>query len=140
MFNQRTGGSAGTTVIAEGVRVDGNFAGESDMVIDGMVQGTITTGQSVTIGKTADIQANIKAGSVTVGGSVKGNIQAKDRLELMSGSHVDGDVSAKVLVIAEGAVLNGKCTMGGHEVIKPITSMKETAASSTTKRQPVAAS
>jgi cytoskeletal protein CcmA (bactofilin family) len=85
------------------------------MVIDGVVQGTISTGQNIAIGKNAQIEANIKAGSVVVAGRVKGNIIAKDRLELTPGSRVDGDVTTKTLVVAEGAILNGKCSMGGTE-------------------------
>ena len=120
MFTQKPE-FAGGTVIAEGVRVEGNFTGDGSMVIDGIVQGTIAAGQAVAIGKSADIQANIKAGSVVVAGRVKGSIVAKERIELVAGSRVDGDVTTKVLVIAEGAVLNGKCTMGGSETVKPMT-------------------
>lgn len=115
MFTQKQSKFEGTTIIAEGVRVEGNFVGEGSMVIDGTVQGTITTSQDVNIGKTAQIEASIKAGSIVVAGHVKGNIIAKDRLELAPGSRVDGDVTTKILVVAEGAILNGKCTMGGAE-------------------------
>lgn len=115
MFTQKQSKFEGTTIIAEGVHVEGNFVGESSMVIDGAVQGTITTGQNLTIGKTAQIDANIKAGSIVVSGRVKGNIVAKDRLELAPGSRVEGDISTKTLVVAEGAILNGKCMMGAIE-------------------------
>ncbi|OGL87500.1 hypothetical protein A3I40_02375 [Candidatus Uhrbacteria bacterium RIFCSPLOWO2_02_FULL_48_12] len=115
MFTQKQSKFEGTTIIAEGVRVEGNFVGEGSMVIDGIVQGTISTAHSITIGKTAQIEASIKAGSIIVAGHVRGNIIAKDRLELTPGSRVDGDVAAKTLVVAEGAILNGKCAMGGAE-------------------------
>ena len=115
MFSKAQGSFEGTTVIAEGVHVEGNFVGEGSMVIDGVVQGTITTSQNITIGKTAQIEASIKAGSIVVAGRVKGNIVAKDRLELTPGSRVDGDITTKTLVMADGAILNGKCLMGGAE-------------------------
>lgn len=120
MFNQKQGEYGGATVIAEGVRVEGNFTGEGSMQIDGIVQGSISTGQAVTIGKSAEIQANIKAAVVVVAGRIRGNIVAKDRLELTTGSRVDGDVTTKTLVMAEGAVLNGKCTMNGNESTKTV--------------------
>ncbi|KKU48687.1 hypothetical protein A3H10_00930 [Candidatus Uhrbacteria bacterium RIFCSPLOWO2_12_FULL_46_10] len=122
MFNKNQGAFEGATVIAEGVHVEGNFVGEGSMLICGAVQGTITTNQNLTIGKSAQIDANVKAESVVVSGHVKGNIAAKDRLELTPGSRVDGDVITKTLVVAEGAILNGKCTMGGIESggIKPV--------------------
>ena len=115
MFNQKQGAYEGTTIIAEGVRVEGNFIGESSMVIDGVVQGTVSTGQNITIGKTAMIEASIKAGSILIAGRVKGNIVAKDRLELVSGSRVDGDIATKTLVVADGAIFDGKCIMGAIE-------------------------
>jgi cytoskeletal protein CcmA (bactofilin family) len=83
------------------------------MQIDGLVQGTITAGQTVTVGKNAEIQASIKAAAVIVAGRVKGNVVAKDRVELVAGSRLDGDVTTKTLVVAEGATLNGKCAMNG---------------------------
>ncbi|MFA5954280.1 MAG: polymer-forming cytoskeletal protein [Patescibacteria group bacterium] len=112
MFTQKEEGFAGATVIAEGVIVEGNFKGDGPMIIDGTVKGTIATSKSVEIGKSATIEANIKADSVVIGGFVKGNIVAKSRLELLSGSHVEGDIATGTLIVAEGAILNGKCTTG----------------------------
>lgn len=114
MFTPKPGGYEGMTVIAEGVRVDGDFTGDGTMTIDGAVHGTITTSQAIVVGKTAHIEATLKVGSIVVSGRVRGNIVAKDRVELTAGSRVDGDVTAKTLVVAEGATLNGKCTMGGE--------------------------
>lgn len=115
MFTQKQSKFEGTTIIAEGVRVEGNFVGEGSMAIDGIVQGTISTAHNITIGKTAQIEASIKAGSIIVAGHVKGNVMAKDRLELAPSSRIDGDVTTKILIVAEGAILNGKCSMGGIE-------------------------
>ena len=97
IFNQKKEGFEGTTVIAEGVRVQGEFKGDGPMIIDGVVKGTISTGK-------------------VVAGKIKGNIVAQERLELMAGSRVDGDVVTSILVIAEGATLNGRCTMTPREV------------------------
>lgn len=106
-------------MVAEGVRVEGDFTGVGAMVIDGTVVGTITTDQNIEVGKSARIEASVKAGSVVVAGHIKGNILARERLELLPGSRVDGDVSTKVLVVAESASLNGKCTMGNGESNNP---------------------
>lgn len=127
MFNGKREGSGAATVIAEGVKVEGNFTGDGPMVIDGSVVGVINTNETVEIGQAAKIDANIKAGSVVVGGHVKGNIVARERLELLAGSRVDGDVTTKSLVVAEGACLNGKCLMdtekptrGASKIAAPI--------------------
>src|SRR3989338_10724610 len=110
MFTAKQEGFQGTTIIAEGVKVEGNFVGVGAMVINGTVIGTISTDQNIEIGQNARIEANIKAVSVTVAGHVKGNITTRERLELLPGSHVEGDINAKTLVVAEGAVMNGKCS------------------------------
>lgn len=115
MFNQKKEGYEGTTVIAEGVRVQGDFRGEGPMIIDGIVQGTIATSQEIEVGPQAVIEADISAGALVVAGKIKGNIVVKDRLELHSGSHVEGDIVTRTLVVGEGAVLNGRCTMSGKE-------------------------
>ncbi len=111
MFNQKKEGYEGTTIIAEGVRVQGEFKGDGPMVIDGDVHGSITTTQNIDVGANATIEADIKAGSMVVAGKIKGNVTAHDRLELTTGGRIDGDVITRVLVIAEGAILNGRCTM-----------------------------
>lgn len=136
MFTQKREGFQGTTVIAEGVRVEGDFAGVGGMVIDGTVVGTVTTDQSVEVGKNARIEASVKAGSVIVAGHIKGNIAARERLELRPGSRVDGDIATKILVVAEGANLNGKCTMNGGD--GPKTSTAKDQGAVPPKRQPVA--
>lgn len=115
MFNAKREGSGVATVIAEGVKVEGNFTGDGPMVIDGSVVGVINTNESVEIGQAAHIDANIRASTVVVGGHVKGNIVARERLELLAGSRVDGDVNTKSLIIAEGAMLNGKCSMDNEK-------------------------
>jgi cytoskeletal protein CcmA (bactofilin family) len=114
MFGAKRDGYQGTTVIAEGVRVEGDFSGAGAMVVDGTVVGTLTTDQHVEVGKNARIEAAVKAGSVTVAGHIRGNVTVRDRLELLTGSRLDGDVAAAVLVVAEGAVLNGRCAMGAE--------------------------
>ena len=64
MFNQKKEGFEGTTIIAEGVRVQGEFKGDGPMIIDGVVQGTITTSQNIEVGKSAHVEGNINAGAM----------------------------------------------------------------------------
>lgn len=127
MFNQKKEGFDGTTVIAEGVRVQGEFYGDSPMVIDGIVHGSVSTPKSIEVGSSAEIEADVKAGSMIVGGRIKGNVIAHDRLELLSGGRIDGDVVTRSLIVAEGAILNGRCTMNpttAQELIEDIQTPK----------------
>jgi cytoskeletal protein CcmA (bactofilin family) len=99
------------TVIGTGVVVHGNINSESDIVIDGIVDGSISTSGNVTIGVNAQIQANIRATNVTIAGSLKGNIAASGEASLLETGHVEGDVTSAGLAIASGGVFVGKSLM-----------------------------
>ena len=58
-----------------------------------------------------EVEADIHAQNVTVSGRFRGNIVAQGRAELTRGGRVDGNVTAKALVVAEGAVFNGQSNM-----------------------------
>lgn len=103
------------TIIATGVRVEGDFSSKGDVVIDGEVTGSVHTDASLRIGESARIQADVSAMSAVVAGDVQGNIRAGERLDLLETSRVHGDIEAQVLSIAPGAVVNGRITMGAPE-------------------------
>lgn len=103
------------TVIAQGVKVEGDFVSSGNVVIDGEVAGSIQTAASLRVGETARIRADVSAGSAVIAGEVRGNVRAEDRLELLEGSVVYGDVECGVLSVAPGARVNGRVTMGGDE-------------------------
>jgi len=103
------------TVIALGVRVEGDFTSKGDVVIDGEVTGTVHTDASLRVGESARIQADVSALSAMVAGEIHGNIRVADRLDLMESSRVHGDIEAQTLSMAPGAVVNGRVSMGAME-------------------------
>ncbi len=103
------------TIIAQGVKVEGDFHSSGDVIIEGEVTGSVQTAKSLTIGESARIHANIEAQSANVAGEVKGNIIAHDRLEILATSSVSGDIQTANLSIASGAQVNGKVTMSRNE-------------------------
>lgn len=107
--------SSNETIIAQGVKVEGDFHSQGDVVIDGEVNGSIETTQTLTIGQSARIHADVTAKSAVIAGEVKGNIHASERLELLATSVIQGDVETQNLSIATGARVNGKITMGEME-------------------------
>ncbi len=109
------GSSQNETIIAQGVKVEGEFTSQGDVVIDGEVIGTVKTASSLRVGESARIQANVTAQSAVIAGEVIGNIQAFERLELLESSKVQGDVETQLISIAPGAVVNGRLTMTGVE-------------------------
>ncbi|PJA45086.1 hypothetical protein CO174_04585 [Candidatus Uhrbacteria bacterium CG_4_9_14_3_um_filter_50_9] len=100
------------TIIAQGVKVEGDFHSNGDVIIDGEVAGSVETSQSLQIGESARISANVIAKSAVIAGEVRGNISALDRLELTATSTVHGDIQTSLISVAAGAQINGKLTMG----------------------------
>ncbi|MBI4592016.1 polymer-forming cytoskeletal protein [Candidatus Uhrbacteria bacterium] len=104
--------ASGETIIAQGVRVEGDFHSQGDVTIDGEVAGSVETLSALSIGETAKIHADVKAKSAVVAGEVVGNIFATDMLELLATSQVKGDIVTGRISVAAGAQVNGRISMG----------------------------
>ncbi len=100
------------TIIAQGVKVEGDFTSSGDVLIDGELAGSIRTAASLRIGETAKICADVTAASAVVAGEIQGNVHISDRLELLETSVVTGDIQCRELSVAGGAQINGRVSMG----------------------------
>jgi cytoskeletal protein CcmA (bactofilin family) len=102
-------GDGTTATIGKSVQIRGEVKGSEDLLVDGLVEGTITLTESrLTIGANATVKANVSARDVVVLGKLNGDVSATGRVELRSGSHVSGDLRAGRLSIEENAVFSGK--------------------------------
>lgn len=113
----KTGG--GETIVARGVRVEGDFAVEGNIIIEGEVRGTITASGDLQIGPEAKVDADIKAENAVIAGEVRGNMRINVKLDLLPSSKFSGDLSAEVLSVGPGAQINGTVRMGAEEPVKP---------------------
>ncbi len=100
------------TVIAPSVRVEGDFVSEGNVRIEGMVTGSIATERDLIVGENAKIKADVQARNATLAGELHGNLRVFDRLELSATAHVYGDIQAKVLSVAPGAIMRGQLVIG----------------------------
>jgi cytoskeletal protein CcmA (bactofilin family) len=101
--------------ISKTVVVTGHVVCFEDLTIDGRVEGTIELGDhSLTIGVGAGVKANLVARRITIGGTVTGNVLATDKVDLLATGSVEGDVTAPVFAMADGAVLTGKVDAQGR--------------------------
>jgi cytoskeletal protein CcmA (bactofilin family) len=96
------------TVIGAGVIVHGNLTSESDVMIDGTLDGDIRTMGDVTIGVNARIKANVHGLNVTVAGELQGNIIAEGEATIRETGRVTGDITAAGLAITSGGIFSGK--------------------------------
>jgi len=118
MFNKETGKGGlkeVETIIGPSVKVKGNFHGQGNIVVEGILEGNLKTGSSLYVGDKAKVTANIEAKEATIGGEVVGNIKVKGYLEIGATAKITGDIEASALSVARGAVLNGKCAMTMEE-------------------------
>lgn len=100
--------------IGKSLHIKGELSGSEDLTIDGKVEGKITLhGQHVTIGPNGHVTAEIQAKSVVVGGQMKGNIIADDRVEVVATGAMLGDVRAPRVILADGARFKGSIDMDG---------------------------
>jgi cytoskeletal protein CcmA (bactofilin family) len=106
------GQSAQQTIIAQGVRVEGDFNSQGSVLIEGEVAGAVKTAEHLQVGETAKIHASVTAADAVVAGEIKGNVKISGRLELTETSKVRGDIRAQILTVAAGAEINGKVGMG----------------------------
>lgn len=105
-------GSAGTnTFLGKGCSFDGKLTFDGTVTIDGRFTGEIFSDDILEVGPDADIKAAVDVGTVIVGGRVIGNIVAKNRADLRSGADVVGNITAPIVTMQEGAVLDGALKM-----------------------------
>jgi cytoskeletal protein CcmA (bactofilin family) len=99
----------GSTVIGRSVTIRGELSGKEDLMMDGVVEGTIMLPESrLTVGPNARLMADIEARDVVIYGLVEGNVRASGRIELRASGVVRGDMFAARLSIEENASMKGR--------------------------------
>jgi len=94
--------------IGRSLVIKGEITGAESLYIDGRVEGTIHLADNrVTIGRNGSVVANINAREVVIMGTVKGNIECTDRLDIRSEGSLTGDVVSQRISVEDGAVLKG---------------------------------
>lgn len=103
------------TVIADDVEISGSIKCTGGIRLGGKVNGDVTTAGDVLVEKTSAVKGNMAGNSIVINGLIKGNITAKERIELKGTAKVAGDIKAKRLVVEEGVTLIGKMEIVASE-------------------------
>jgi cytoskeletal protein CcmA (bactofilin family) len=98
-------------ILSRGVSITGSVKFSKELLVDGEVEGTIDSSGVLTIGEHARIRGEIRTKSVTVKGTVEGNILATERCELQAGCTLQGDIEAPRLVVDEAATFRGSANI-----------------------------
>lgn len=101
----------GDTVIGTEAYFQGTLTAKGSLRIDGRVDGSIVDAKFVTIGKTGKVKGDVSCEVCYVCGEVNGNITALDHIEALAGSRIDGDLRSARIMLEEGALFNGNCSM-----------------------------
>ncbi len=104
------------SIVGEGTFLKGDIKTDGLIRIDGGFIGSIKSNSKVLIGKNGRAESVIVADTVVVGGIVKGNIYANDRIIILNSGVVIGNVKAPRLIVEENVLLNGRCTVSKNDV------------------------
>jgi len=100
-----------STVVGSGVHLTGTLRDQSDIIVNGSVEGEVNSDQNIVVGESAKVKGPVNAQFVSVSGEVKGTITAKDKLEIHPSGRVEGNIKTKDLIIHSGACFIGKSDM-----------------------------
>ena len=100
------------TVVGKGSVFEGTLQVESSIRVDGLVCGKLTASDTLVVGKEGEVKADVRIKNAIIGGKLIGTLEASNKVVLESRSLLIGDLKAKLLAVAEGAVFQGKCTSG----------------------------
>ncbi len=104
-------GGVMNTIIGKDTVFTGTFEIKGAVRVDGTVKGKIICSDTVTVGASGFVEADIEAQAIVVAGKVVGNIKASERLELQAKSDIEGDIKTTSLVVEQGAIFCGSCRM-----------------------------
>ncbi len=107
-------------LIVAGTVVEGKIRSQGSVRVDGKLIGDVTASESLAVGLSGEIEGNVTAKNVMVGGKIRGAVNAAEKVVFEGKSVVRGDIRATRLVIDEGAIFDGRVSMSdkgpGYEV------------------------
>ncbi len=99
------------TIVGAGAKLEGTVVSAGSLRIDGQVKGQINADGDVSLSPQSQVEADIRAQNVSVGGRFKGNIVVKAKAHLAKGGRIDGNITSKTLVVEEGGIFHGQSVM-----------------------------
>lgn len=111
-----------TAFIDQGSEFEGKLSFKDTVRIDGRFRGEISSENTLIVGESGEIEANIRSSVVAVSGSVQGDIVAGTKVILHKSARVNGNIETQSLVVEDGAQLEGSIKMGKGTKPKPVTS------------------
>jgi cytoskeletal protein CcmA (bactofilin family) len=97
------------SIIDKGMTVDGSVVGKGNLVVKGLVKGTLT-GESVVISEEGQVEADTKVETMTIGGSFNGRVETSGQLVILATGRCAGEIVCGDLVVEAGGRLDARVT------------------------------
>lgn len=110
--------SEARALLDRGCKINGKLEFEDAARIDGQIEGEIIARGNLVIGESAVVKAQITATSMIVAGTLSGEIVASQRIEIHASAKVSGNVTTPKLIVHEGAIFEGYCSMSKEAASK----------------------
>jgi cytoskeletal protein CcmA (bactofilin family) len=132
---------SGSAALGKNVTVKGQIFAREDLTIDGEVEGTVECHEHrLTIGPNARVQAGLKAREIIIQGSIHGNVDATDKIDIKKEAKLVGDIKTSRIVIEDGAYFKGSIDISKpNAAAKPAQPAAAAAATVAPQQQPQAA-
>jgi cytoskeletal protein CcmA (bactofilin family) len=112
--------SRGPANIGKAVMIKGQIFSREDLTIDGEIDGSVELHEHrLTVGPNGKLQAGVKAREVVVLGTIHGNVEASDKIDIRKDAKLVGDIKTARIVIEDGAYFKGSIDIARPEASKP---------------------
>lgn len=113
--------SPSLNMISEGTKIKGTISSQNDIRIAGKLDGEAICKGKIIVTSSAHLDGDLTSADADIAGNVSGSIKVGERLILRQTANVGGDIYTKLLVVEEGAQINGNFRMGaGDDVLDGI--------------------
>src|SRR5450432_3657401 len=111
----------GSASVGKAVKIVGQIYTKEDLYVDGEVEGTVEAMEhKLTIGPNGTVKATVKAREVAVLGSIAGNVEATDKIEIRKDAKLVGDIKTARIIIEDGAYFKGSIDIVKPEPVKAV--------------------
>jgi cytoskeletal protein CcmA (bactofilin family) len=112
-YSSGTGGI--NAFLGKGTEFEGKLVFDGVVRLDGTFCGEINSNDTLVVGESAVIKAEIKVDTIIISGKISGNIFAKNRVEVHAPAKIHGNIQTPVLILEEGVIFEGNCSMEKRE-------------------------
>ena len=111
MFQSKKTNNSMSSILGPELKIDGNIDVNGDLLIYGEVAGNVLSKGTINSAQGSIVQGNISAENASIHGTVKGDLNIRQKVILGKGSHLEGNLQAAIITIEEGAKFDGMCHM-----------------------------